>query len=124
MLHQRVIILTVQVEELPTIDLAERIELVDEGHGFWRLVLHVGFMDEVDIPAELARANHCGGPFDMMSTSFFLGRQKLVAVREKAGMALWREHLFAWMMKASESAMDFFRLPTGRVVELGSQLRI
>ena len=59
----------------------------------------------------------------MMSTSFFLGRQKLVASR-CAGMALWREKLFAWMLKNSESAMEFFKLPTNRVVELGSQLQI
>jgi KUP system potassium uptake protein len=60
----------------------------------------------------------------MMSTSFFLGRQKLIASKEEPGMALWRERLFAWMMKNSESAMEFFKLPTNRVVELGSQLRI
>jgi KUP system potassium uptake protein len=60
----------------------------------------------------------------MMSTSFFLGRQKLVATRKVKGMALWREKLFAWMLKSSESAMEFFKLPTNRVVELGSQLQI
>jgi KUP system potassium uptake protein len=60
----------------------------------------------------------------MMSTSFFLGRQKLIASKRHAGMARWRERLFAWMMKSSESAMEFFKLPTNRVVELGSQLQI
>jgi KUP system potassium uptake protein len=60
----------------------------------------------------------------MMSTSFFLGRQKLIASKKVAGMALWREKLFAWMLKSSESAMEFFKLPTNRVVELGSQLQI
>ena len=59
-----------------------------------------------------------------MHTSYFLGRQKLIAAREVPGMALWREHLFVWMLKLSESAMDFFKLPTNRVIELGSQLRI
>jgi KUP system potassium uptake protein len=59
-----------------------------------------------------------------MSTSFFLGRQKLVAARKAAGMALWREKLFVWMLKSSESAMEFFKLPTNRVIELGSQLQI
>jgi KUP system potassium uptake protein len=59
----------------------------------------------------------------MMTTSFFLGRQKLIASK-RPGMALWREQLFAWMNKNSESAMEFFRLPTNRVVELGSQLEI
>ena len=65
-----------------------------------------------------------GGPFNMMTTSFFLGRQKLIASKEKPGMALWREKLFAWMLKSSESAMEFFRLPTNRVIELGSQVQI
>ena len=59
----------------------------------------------------------------MMSTSFFLGRQKLITSKAP-GMALWRERLFAWMLKNSESAMEFFKLPTNRVVELGSQLQI
>jgi len=60
----------------------------------------------------------------MMSTSFFLGRQKLIASKRRAGMAIWREKLLAWMLKSSESAMEFFKLPTNRVVELGSQLQI
>ena len=81
-------------------------------------------MEEVDIPRDLLRVKDAGGPFNMMSTSFFLGRQKLIADKEKPGMALWRERLFAWMLKNSESAMEFFRLPTNRVVELGSQVRI
>ena len=59
----------------------------------------------------------------MMSTSFFLGRQKLIPTK-RPGMALWRERLFAWMIKSTESAMEFFKLPTNRVVELGSQLQI
>jgi KUP system potassium uptake protein len=59
----------------------------------------------------------------MMTTSFFLGRQKLIASK-RPGMAIWREQLFAWMNKNSESAMEFFGLPTNRVVELGSQLEI
>ena len=59
----------------------------------------------------------------MMDTSFFLARQTLIA-GPKPGMALWREHLFAWMMRNAESAMDFFKLPPNRVVELGSQVEI
>ena len=81
-------------------------------------------MDEVDIPRDLVRIEGCGGGFDMMSTSFFLGRQKLIATKAVPGMALWREQLFAWMMRTSESAMEFFKLPINRVIELGSQLRI
>jgi KUP system potassium uptake protein len=101
-----------------------RIEVHDAGEGFYRVILHYGFMEEVDIPRDLAGIKTCGEPFNMMSTSFFLGRQKLIASTSHPGMALWRERLFAWMLKNSESAMEFFRLPTNRVVELGSQLRI
>jgi KUP system potassium uptake protein len=123
-LHERVIILNVKVEEVPHVASERRVEFHDAGDGFYRLILHYGFMDEVDIPRDLGFIRTCGEPFNMMSTSFFLGRQKLIAAKKAAGMALWREKLFAWMLKSSESAMEFFKLPTNRVVELGSQLQI
>jgi KUP system potassium uptake protein len=123
-LHQRVIILNVKVEDVPHVASERRIEFDNAGEGFYRMVLHYGFMDEVDIPRDLAFVKTCGEPFNMMSTSFFLGRQKLIAAKKAPGMALWRERLFAWMLKSSESAMEFFKLPTNRVVELGSQLQI
>jgi len=123
-LHERVLILNVKVEDVPHVSPAKRLEAHAAAKGFYRVILHYGFMDEVDIPADLIRIDECGGGFNMMSTSFFLGRQKLLPADEKPGMALWREKLFAWMMKSSESAMEFFKLPTNRVIELGSQLRI
>ena len=123
-LHERVLILTVKVEEVPYVTDEKRIEVNNAGEGFYRVVLHYGFMEEVDIPRDLARIETCGAPFNMMSTSFFLGRQKLIASKSQPGMALWREKLFAWMMKNSETAMEFFKLPTNRVVELGSQVQI
>ena len=123
-LHHRVLILNVKVEEVPHVADDTRIEIHDAGQGFFCVILHYGFMEEVDIPGDLARIDTCGEPFNMMSTSFFLGRQKLIASKRAAHMALWREKLFAWMLKNSESAMEFFKLPTNRVVELGSQLQI
>ncbi|WP_395623346.1 potassium transporter Kup [Sphingomonas daechungensis] len=123
-LHERVLILNVKVEDIPHVPQKKRIETHKVGNGFYSVILHYGFMEEVDIPADLANVQTCGEPFSMMSTSFFLGRQKLIATKEHPGMALWRERLFAWMMKSSESAMEFFKLPTNRVIELGSQLRI
>ena len=123
-LHQRVLILNVKVEEVPHVPDEKRVEVHDAGQGFYRVILHYGFMEEVDIPRDLARIETCGDPFNMMSTSFFLGRQKLIASKKVPGMALWRERLFAQMLKSSESAMEFFKLPTNRVVELGSQLQI
>jgi len=123
-LHTRVLVLNVNVEDVPHVPPEKRLEVHDAGQGFYKVVLHYGFMEEVDIPRDLARVDTCGEPFNMMSTSFFLGRQKLIASKRRAGMALWRERLFAWMLKSSESAMEFFKLPTNRVVELGSQLQI
>jgi KUP system potassium uptake protein len=123
-LHSRVLILNVKVEEIPHVSSDKRVEIHDAGEGFYRVVLHYGFMEEADIPRDLAGISTCGEPFNMMSTSFFLGRQKLIASKKVPGMALWRERLFAWMLKSSESAMEFFKLPTNRVVELGSQLQI
>ena len=123
-MHGRVLLLTVAVAEVPIVDAAARTEVHDVGEGFYRVVLHYGFMEEVDIPRELAGIATIGGPFDMMTTSFFLGRTKVIAAKEQPGMALWRERLFALMSKSSESAMESFKLPTNRVVELGSQLQI
>ena len=123
-LHERVIILNVKVEEVPHVSPAKRLEVHDSGQGFYRVILHYGFMQEVDIPRDLAQIKECGPAFNMMSTSFFLGRQKLIQSSKRPGMAPWRERLFSWMLKSSESAMEFFRLPTNRVVELGSQLQI
>jgi KUP system potassium uptake protein len=123
-LHDRVLILNVKVEEVPHVQSENRAELHEAGSGFYRVVLHYGFMEEVDIPRDLAAIKTCGEPFNMMSTSFFLGRQKLIPSKKVPGMSLWREKLFAWMLKSSESAMEFFKLPTNRVVELGSQLQI
>ena len=93
------------------------------GEGFYRLILRYGFMEEVDVPAALKRTHECGGDFKMMDTSFFLSRQTLLS-SDKPGMMIWREKLFAWMLRNAESAMEFFRLPTNRVVELGSQVEI
>jgi KUP system potassium uptake protein len=122
-LHERVILLTVAIEEVPHVEAAKRLEIEGCGDGFYRIILHYGFMEEVDVPRDLARIEECGPQFSMMTTSFFLGRQKLIAAK-RSGMAPWRERLFAWMLKSSESAMEFFKLPINRVVELGSQLQI
>ncbi|WP_431358205.1 potassium transporter Kup [Sphingomonas brevis] len=122
-LHERVVILTVQIEEVPHWPPEKRSVVTRHGEGFNRVVLRYGFMDEIDVPHDLANTPLAGAPFNLMTTSFFLGRQKLIASK-RPGMALWRERLFAWMNKNSESAMEFFKLPTNRVVELGSQLEI
>jgi KUP system potassium uptake protein len=122
-LHERVILLTVKIVEQPYWPEAERATRETMGDGFYRLVLRYGFMEEVDVPAALKRVHECGADFKMMDTSFFLSRQTLLP-SDRPGMMLWREKLFAWMLRNAESAMEFFRLPTNRVVELGSQVEI
>ncbi|THD37034.1 MAG: potassium transporter Kup [Sphingomonas sp.] len=122
-LHERIILLTVKIADVPYHPVGERIYLDHLGHGFHRVVIKYGFMEEADVPAALALVTGCGDKFKMMDTSFFLARQTLLP-SAKPGMALWREKLFAWMLRNAESAMEFFRLPTNRVVELGSQVEI
>ncbi|BBE33698.1 potassium transporter Kup [Sphingosinicella microcystinivorans] len=122
-LHERVIVLTVAIEDIPYVETCDVVETQDLGQGFYRMKLRYGFMQETDIPKALSPVNACGPKFDMMQTSFFLSRQTLIAA-PKPGMALWREKLFAWMLRNAATAMEFFKLPTNRVVELGSQVEI
>jgi KUP system potassium uptake protein len=122
-LHDRVVILTVKIENFPYVDEAERARSEALGQGFYRIVLRYGFMEDVDVPAALLRAGACGPAFRMQETSFFLGRQTLIPSK-RPGMAIWREHLFAWLVRNAESAMEFFKLPPNRVVALGSQVEI
>jgi KUP system potassium uptake protein len=126
-LHERVILLTVKIADVPFVPDEKRVKLDDLGQGFHRMLMFYGFMQEADVPAALKEAGACGtacgGTFNMMDTSFFLSRQTLLA-SDRPGMHIWREKLFAWMLRNAESAMEFFRLPTNRVVELGSQVEI
>lgn len=122
-LHERVVVLTVSFEQVPHVKAGNRAEVTSLSHGFFRIVLRYGFMDEIDVPAALAAIAIDGGPFKPMETSYFLSRQTVLA-SNRPGMAIWRENLFSAMVRNAESAMEFFKLPTNRVVELGSQLEI
>ena len=122
-LHERVILLTVKIADVPYWPERERCSIDDLDQGFHRMILKYGFMEEPDVPSALKMVDRCGAEFKMMDTSFFLARQTLLA-SSRPGMAIWREKLFAWMLRNAESAMEFFRLPTNRVVELGSQVEI
>ncbi len=122
-LHDRVLILTVMIDEVPFVDDEDRMEVRPLGSNFYRMIMRYGFMQEINIPAALKTVENCGPKIKMMDTSFFLARQTLLA-SDRPGMAIWREKVFAWMLSNSESAMEFFKLPTNRVVELGSQVEI
>lgn len=122
-LHERIVFLTVMIDNIPYVPDDQRIEITELGNGFYRLLVHYGFMQEADVPMALGLAAEKGLKFKMMETSFFLSRQTLIA-SEHPGMAIWREKIFSWMLRNAATAMVFFKLPTNRVVELGSQVEI
>jgi KUP system potassium uptake protein len=122
-LHERVIILTVQIEDVPYVVSSDRIICKDLAEGFYRVKMRFGFLEETNVPATLDLVDLCGPKFDMMHTSFFLSRQTLIASKIP-GMAIWREKIFSWMLRNAANAMEFFKLPSNRVVELGSQVEI
>lgn len=120
--HQRVVLLTVNTLETSHLSDEERFEWIELGEGVSRLFLRFGFMEDPDLPSTLARLPIPGG-FDDMSTSFFLGRETLIPTREP-GMMIWREHLFTWMSRNATNAAAFFSLRANQVIELGAQVRI
>ncbi len=123
-LHERVILLTVRIENIPYVGDEQRSEVSDYGEGFFRVIIRYGFMEEVDVPFELGRLKQFGAACTTMDTSYFLARQTLLPSAARPGMSIWRERLFSWMLRNAESAMEFFKLPPNRVVELGSQVQI
>jgi KUP system potassium uptake protein len=121
--HQRVVLLTVETEEKAHLSPDERFEWSDLGNGVYRLILHFGYMEDPDIPEVLETLGPSPVPFNPMTTSYFLGRETLIPTRHP-GMAIWREHLFAWMMRNASSAALFFNLPPNQVIELGAQVEL
>jgi len=122
-LHECVVFLAVVTQEVPLVDSAERVVVTSLGNGFWQVRLSYGFMEDVDIPAELGKIHQQGLSFKTLETTFFLGRETLIATK-RPGMALWREKLFAIMTQNARSATTYFRLPPNRVVELGAQVEL
>ena len=122
-LHEHVVLCTVKILGVPYVPDEERYVCKDLGRGFMRVKLRFGFMQEPNVPAALKLVKGAGTTFAPMTTSYFLSRETLIPSKEP-GMAVWREHLFALLMRSADTAMSFFRLPPNRVVELGSQVEI
>ena len=122
-LHERMVIVTVRIFDVPYVPEIDRVEIHDLGESFWQVTIQYGFKDEPDIPAALAMCAHFGLEFDMMDTTFFLGRETLIP-RSNKDMAYWRVLLFATIFRNASSLTDFFKIPANRVVELGSQVII
>ena len=122
-LHERVIFLTVIIRDVPYVSANRRIEIKTLGCDFYQFLAHYGFKEDPDVPALLEESGRRGFAFDMMETSFFVSRETLIPT-VGPGMALWRERLFASMSKNAVKASEFFRIPTNRVVELGTQVEL
>lgn len=122
-LHERVVFLTVYEHDVPFLSDSERLSIEDLGHNCYQLDLHYGFKDEADIPRALELPNIFNLEFNMLETSFFIARQTVIAT-PGSGMAFWRERLFVWMSRNARDAADFYKIPTNRVIELGTQVEI
>jgi KUP system potassium uptake protein len=122
-LHDRVVLLTLKTRDVPTVAPAERLRIVELGCNFQQIEAFYGFMEDQDIPTLLEECGKRGTPFDMMDTSFFVSRETLIA-SVAPGMALWREKLFVSMSKNATKAIEYFNIPTHRVVELGTQIEL
>ena len=123
-LHERNVLLTVEMLETPTADPGERIEITALGGDFYGLELRFGFAEDPNIPAGLTKCSKAGLPFDMMDTTFFLSRETIIADAKRPGMALWRDKLFAFMARNALPATAFFQIPGNRLIELGAQVEI
>lgn len=122
-MHERVVILNVVTEGLPYVAEEDRMDLEELGHGLYRMVIHYGFMENPDIPKVLGGVKTEDLEFKPLETTFFLGRETLIASK-KPGLALWRRKLFIWMSHNARGATYFFGLPANRVVELGTHIEL
>jgi KUP system potassium uptake protein len=122
-LHEKNVILTIETADAPRVEPEERVRIEPVGETFTRVVLRFGFMESPNVPKALAVARKHGFSFDIMSTSFFLSRRSLKpAVR--SGMPRWQDRLFIMLTRFANDASDYFQIPTGRVVEVGTQVTI
>ena len=122
-LHERIILVSVRTEEVPRVSPSARCETEKLSEDFTRITLHFGFMESPRVPVALASLRKSGLKFDIMTTSFFLGRRTL-KMSPNSGMPKWQDSLYIALSKQSANATDFFAIPSDRVVELGAQVTI
>ncbi len=122
-LHEKNIVATVRTAETPRVKEADRITLEPVNDDFKKLTITYGFMETPNVPKALGLCRKQGLKFDIMATSFFLGRRSLVP-NAQSGMPLWQDKLFIFLMKNAANPTDFFKIPPGRVVELGAQVTV
>jgi KUP system potassium uptake protein len=124
-LHEQVIFVTVHTQQVPHVRPDERVEVKSLGSGLFGVNVYFGFMEEPNIPEALAVASvHGLGQLKTDDTTYFLGRETIIATAHRRGMAVWREKLFALMSRNATTATAYFGIPPNRVVELGEQVEI
>ena len=122
-LHEKNIILTVRTTDRPRVPDSERIAMEPINEDFKKITLSYGFMESPVVPRALGLCRKQGLKFDIMSTSFFLGRRSVVASATE-GMPMWQDRLFIFLMRNAANPTDFFHIPPGRVVEMGTQVSV
>ncbi len=122
-LHEQNVILTIITADTPRVPETERVQITPLSTHFSRVSLKFGYMEQPNVPKALAIARKHGWQFDIMSTSFFLSRRTL-RPSPQSGMPGWQDHLFIWLARSASDATDFFQIPTGRVVEVGTQVTV
>jgi KUP system potassium uptake protein len=122
-LHEHNVILTIITTDTPRVADEERVRITARSPRFSLLALKFGYMESPNVPKALAIARKHGWQFDIMSTSFFLSRRALKPAA-RSGMPRWQDHLFIGLAKSASDATDFFQIPTGRVVEVGTQVTV
>jgi KUP system potassium uptake protein len=122
-LHEKNVILTVRSEDIPRVDDGDRVAIDHVGDSFWRIRLSYGYMETPNIPRGLAILRKQGFKVDIMATSFFLSRRS-IRPASQSGMPLWQDKVFIGLAKSASDATDFFQIPTGRVVEVGTQVTV
>jgi KUP system potassium uptake protein len=122
-LHRRVVLLSIVSEKRPELADPERLEISDLGQGFYRVVARFGFMETPRISHVLALCQARGLTFDMLSTTFVLGRETLLP-SGRSSMARWRKRLYGLLARNAPSATAYFEIPPNRVIELGAQIEL
>jgi len=122
-LHEHNVVLTIETAHTPRVDLADRVRMETVSDKFAKVRLRFGFMESPNVPKALAIARKLGWQFDIMSTSFFVSRRSLKPAAQ-SGMPRWQDRLFIMLSRSANDAIDYFQIPTGRVVEVGTQVTI
>lgn len=123
-LHEKTIFVTVKTLPFPYVDSSERAVVEPLGNGFTRVRLMYGYMEEPNVPRELAARLELGPKYPIANATYFLGRETIISSEKHSGMTRWRERLFAFLSRNARSATSYFKIPPGRVVELGEQVEI